>query len=304
MLKKNVKSHEKDYGNVLVNKFRDYLWGNKKVEESTIDAYCISARSFCNYSKIREEVDIESINGKTVRNFVEHLKNDEYEKEKKYLISSINIKIVGMNQFLEFYRKNDLKSELLKKQRRLFINDNEMLNDMELSCFLNEAKKEDENIYNEFRTIMQIGIRVSEIRFVTYESLQKGYIDIYNKGISRQVPLPADLKTILIEMCKRKGIKEGAIFKGKGGGVIGRLEIARKMKKIGLRVGISAKKLHPHNLRHFFALKFIEKYGDDALCVLADILGHKSIETTRIYLKQSLTKVSEKMTFRVFGIAA
>lgn len=299
-----TKYHEKDYGSVVVNNFRDYLWGDKKVEEATIDAYCIAVRAFCMYSQIVSESNVKSITGITVRNFVEHLKDNEYVKGKKYSVSSINIKIVGMNQFLEFHNMSKLKVRLLEKQRRLFINDAEMLTDMELGKFLSEAKKEGEDIYCEFRAIVQTGIRASEVKFITHESLRNGYIDIYNKGTSRQVPLPVDLRLELQNMCKRNDILSGAIFNGKSGNPINRSEIAKQMKRIGIKCGISPKKLHPHNLRHFFALKFIEIYGEDALSVLADILGHKSIETTRIYLKQSLSKLSEKMTLKELKIAS
>ena len=156
-----IKYHEKDYGSIVVNKFRDYLWGDKKVEEATIDAYCIAVRDFCKCFKIKHESSIKEISGSTVRNFIEHLKYDEYAKGKKYLVSSINIKIVGMNQFLEFHKLSTLKAKLLEKQRRLFIDDAEMLTDMELSKFLDEAKKENVDIYNEFRAIAQTGIRAS-----------------------------------------------------------------------------------------------------------------------------------------------
>ena len=298
-----IKYHEKDYGSVMVNKFRDYLWGDKKVEEATIDAYCIAVRSFCKYSKINDESSIKSLTGISVRNFIEHLKSDEYVEGKKYKVSSVNIKIVGVNQFLEFHKLPELKASLLEKQRRLFVNDAEMLTDMELSKFLKETKKE-EDLYDEFRAIVQTGIRASELKFITYESLQNGFIDVYNKGISRQVPLPSDLKIELQKMCKRNSILSGVIFNGKNGEPINRSNIARQMKKIGIKCGISTKKLHPHNLRHYFALKFIEIYGEDALSALADILGHKSIETTRIYLKQTLSKLSEKMTLKELKIGS
>ena len=78
-----IKYHERDYGSVVANKFRDYLWGNKKVEEATIDAYCLSVRAFCDFAEIFDEEDIKTIDGKAVRNFVEHLRHDEYEKGKK-----------------------------------------------------------------------------------------------------------------------------------------------------------------------------------------------------------------------------
>ena len=118
------------------------------------------------------------------------------------------------------------------------------------------------------------------------------------------MPLPNDLKTELLSCCLKNGISDGYIFINKNGKLVDKTMIGRKMKKLGLKLGINAKKLHPHSFRHFFALKFIEVYGEDALSVLADILGHKSIETTRIYLKQSLSKLSDKMTLKKLKIAS
>ena len=285
-----IKYHEKDYGSEVVNKFRDYLWGDKKVKEATIDAYCIAVREFCNFTGLKCEKSIKTINGIAVRNFVEHLRHNEYKKGKLYLVSSINIKIVGMNQFLEFHKLSDLKASQIEKQRKLFINDAEKLEDLELSKLLNMSKTEDEELHCVLRSLVQTGMRASEIKFITFESLQNGYIDVDNKGTYRQVPLPKDLKQKLSNYCERKCIIKGAIF------TLDRLEIGRKMKRLGLKLGIGIRKLHPHNLRHYFALKFIKIYGEHALSVLADILGHKSIETTRIYLIKTLSELSDKMT--------
>lgn len=291
-----IKYHEKDYGSEVINKFRDYLWGVKKVEESTIDAYCISVRAFCDFIELRDERLLETIDGIAVRNFVEHLRRDDYKTGKKYLVSSINIKIVGMNQFLEFHKLANLKVSQLDKQRKLFISDAEKLEDLELSKLLNEAKNKDEELHCVLRALVQTGMRASEVKSITFESLQNGYIDVDNKGTYRQVPLPNDLKLELYNYCEQKGIIKGAIFS------VDRTNIGRKMKKLGLRLGIGIKKLHPHNLRHYFALKFIEIYGEDALSVLADILGHKSIETTRIYLTKTLSELSDKMTMNSLKI--
>ena len=285
-----IKYHEKDYGSEVVNKFRDYLWGDKKAEEATIDAYCISVRAFCDFTGIKDEGSLKIIDGIAVRNFVEHLRHDDYKPGNKYLVSSINIKIVGMNQFLEFHKLADLKMSQLDKQRKLFISDAEKLEDFELTKLLNQAKNEDEELHCVLRSLVQTGMRASEAKSITFESLQNGYIDVDNKGTYRQVPLPNDLKLELSNYCERKGIITGTIF------TLDRTKIGRKMKRLGLRLGIGNKKLHPHNLRHYFALKFIEIYGEDALSVLADILGHKSIETTRIYLTKTLSELSDKMT--------
>lgn len=293
-----VKYHEKDYGSEVVNKFRDYLWGDKRVAENTVDAYCISVRAFCYFTGIFDEEAIKSIDGKVVRSFVEHLRHDEYKEGEKYSISSTNIKIVGMNHFLVFHKLSDLKASQLVRQKKLFISDAEKLEDLELSKLLNEAKNVDEELHCVLRSLVQTGMRASETKSITFESLQNGYIDVDNKGTCRQVPLPKDLKLELFDYCERKGIIKGAIF------TLDRTEIGRKMKRLGLRLGIGIKKLHPHNLRHYFALKFISIYGDDALSVLADILGHKSIETTRIYLTKTLSELSDKMTMDSLKIAS
>ena len=288
-----IKYHLKDYGNSIVNSFRDSLWqrGN---EENTIDSYCIAVRLFCDFSKIK---NVNEISSSLVRDFVEHLKTVEYEKGKTYSISTINTKIAGLNQFLESHELHKFKAKSLKKQKRLFLNDNEMLTYDEFIKLIDAIDEKDEQLYFETKLMAQTGMRVSEVCKIKFEALNDNFIDIYNKGCSRQVPMPNDLKEELLNYSSRNNITSGLIFLNSKGLAVDRTSISRKMKKVAKTIGIDVRKVHPHNLRHFFALNFLKTYGYEQVSVLSDILGHSSIETTRIYLKEMLSSMCEKMTF-------
>ncbi len=297
-----IKYHEKNYGNILVNEFRDYLWGIKQIEESSINSYCLSLKKFCEFSNIRDNFDIKKINVFVIRNFIEYLKSFKQINGKKYKISTINLKIFGLNQFFESQNLNNLKTKSIHCKKKLFLNEDELLNDMDISLLLRESNKVDKKLYLEIISMIQTGMRVSEILNLTYETLEKGYIEIFNKGNRREVPMPIDLREKLKFYCKSKNILKGNIFITKNGKVDNRSNIYRKMLRLGKKFGISKKKLHPHNLRHYFAIKFIEANGENCLSLLSDILGHQNINTTRIYLRKTLSSISEKMTLESLKI--
>ena len=288
-----VEYHLKDYGNAMVNGFRDNLWQRGR-EENTIDSYCIAVRLFYDFTKIK---DVSEISGSLVRDFVEHLKIVEYVKGKTYSVSTINTKIAGLNQFLELHELHKFKAKSLKKQRESFFNDNEMLTYDEFIRLIDETNKNDDQLYYEIKLMAQTGMRISEVCKIKLEALNDNFIDVYNKGCSRQVPLPADLKIELCNYCNDNNITSGAIFLNTKGLAVDRTSISRKMKKVAKAIGIDVRKVHPHNLRHFFALNFLKTYGYEQVSVLSDILGHSSIETTRIYLKEMLSSMCKKMTF-------
>lgn len=296
-----VEYHKKDYGSVFINKFRNHLWENGCME-NTIDCYCISAKMFVDYTMISDENSISTITKARVREFVEHLRNDEYEVGKKYSISSVNVKIAGINQFFDSYGLNDLKAKSFRVQRKSFLNDYEILTKEEFNKLKTEAKKVDEKYYYLFLAMAQTGMRASETKFITYENLQKHYIDVFNKGSCRRIPMAEDLNELLDTYCSDKQITTGSIFFGKNEKPISRVEIAKKMKEIGLKAGIDKRKLHPHILRHFFAICFIEENGIDSIHMLADILGHKSVETTMIYIRATLKEMSKKLTLKQLGM--
>lgn len=130
--------------------------------------------------------------------------------------------------------------------------------------------------------ICATGIRVSELRYFTVEAIQRGCIEVRLKGKIRRVLLPSKLCRKLLKYTKRRRIASGEIFITKSGTGISRKQVWREMKSLCQKAGVDASKVFPHNLRHLFAILFYKACKD--LVKLADVLGHSSVETTRIYL--------------------
>ena len=295
MSKKKVKAREKDYGNTIVNDLRNYLWENRRAD-STIDNYCRTAIWFLEFAGITTKEEMMTLTKLVVRNFVEHMNNTSYENEQKYTVETVNNKIAGMNQLLGLYKLDYLKEKALYCHRKTFIEDTEILTDEDVSKLLNESKKSNYILYLALKSITQMGLRVSEIQFITVEALNRGYIVVLNKGGMRKVPLPPDLIKELREYCNASGITKGIIISVKKDIAINRSTIDRFMKKLAEKHGIDKRKAHPHSLRHNFAIRYLNRYGEGAISRLADILGHRSVETTRIYLRDTLTNAANSLT--------
>ena len=295
MSKEKVKAYEKDYGNIIVNDLRDYLCENRRAD-STIDNYCRTAEQFLEFTGIVTAEEMFTLTKIVVRNFVEFLQNSTYEKDKKYTIETLNNKIAGMNQLLVFYKLYDLKEKSIYCHRKTFIEDSEILTDEDVRRILKESKMSNHILYLALKSMTQMGLRVSEIQFITVESLNRGYIVVLNKGGSRKVPLPPDLIEELRDYCEIKSITSGIILSIKNNSAINRSTIARLMKKLAEKLGINIEKAHPHSLRHNFAIRYLRRYGEGVISRLADILGHRSVETTRIYLRDTLTNAANSLT--------
>lgn len=295
MSKEKVKAHEKDYGNTIVNELKNYLWENGR-SNSTIDNYCRTATQFLEFSGITTKEGMIILTKTMVRNFVEHMNNTAYETGKMYTVETINNKIAGMNQLLGLYKLDDLKEKALYCHRKTFIEDSEILTDDDVSRILKESKMTNHILYLTVKSMAQMGIRVSEIKFITVESLNRGYILVLNKGGARKVPLPPDLVLELRSYCELHAITSGIIISARNNNAINRSTIGRLMKKLAEKLGIDIKKAHPHSLRHNFAIRYLRRYGQGAISRLADILGHRSVETTRIYLRDTLTNAANSLT--------
>ena len=301
MSKEKVKAHEKDYGNVIVNDLRNYLWENGR-SNSTIDNYCRTATQFLEFSGITTKEGMIILTKSMVRNFVEYMKSATYEDDKKYVVETINNKIAGMNQLLGLYKLDVLKEKALYCHRKTFIEDSEILTDDDVSRILKECKTSNHILYLAVKSMAQMGLRVSEIQFITVESLNRGYIVVLNKGGARKVPLPPDLIYELRSYCELHGITNGIIISIRNNSAINRSTISRLMKKLAEELGIDTKKAHPHSLRHNFAIRYLRRYGQGAISRLADILGHRSVETTRIYLRDTLTNAANSLTAKNLNI--
>lgn len=140
------------------------------------------------------------------------------------------------------------------------------------------------------RTLALTGIRVSELQYITVETLETGRVQVYNKGKIRDVYLPDVLIRELKKFCREEKENDGIIFRGRGGDPINRITVYKMIAYLGDMVGIKKEKVHPHSFRHFFAISYIERYGN-----LADLLGHTSIETTRIYTTSTVEEKRRKL---------
>ena len=131
------------------------------------------------------------------------------------------------------------------------------------------------------QTICATGIRVSEVRAITVDSLRQGRAEVRNKGRIRTILLPKRLCRVLLGYCRKRGIGNGPVFVTRTGRPLDRSNIWKMMKRLGEMARVMGTKVYPHNLRHLFARTYYKAYKD--IVRLADILGHASIDTTRIY---------------------
>ena len=204
----------------------------------------------------------------------------------RYASASVNATLSSLNSFFNFMEWYDLRVKNLKIQKQIFASTDKELSKAEYERLLQAAKqKKNERLYLLMQTICSTGIRVSEVRYVTVESVSRGIAEINCKGKRRQVFLPKQLCQILKQYIKEQKIKSGAVFVTKNGNPLDRSNIWSDMKKLCKAANVSEKKVFPHNLRHLFARTYYSLQKD--IVRLADILGHSSVNTTRIYTMET-----------------
>ena len=212
----------------------------------------------------------------------------EYKTElmKKYTPASVNSIISSLNSFFEFNEWYDCKIKTLKIQRKIFTSSEKELTKSEYERLLCAAKKKkNQRLYYLMQTICSTGIRVSELQHITAEAINSGRAIINCKGKMRQVFLPKQLCKMLKGYIKENKITSGAVFVSKSGRPLDRSNIWSDMKKLCESAGVAKTKVFPHNLRHLFARTYYSIQKD--IVRLADLLGHSSINTTRIYTMES-----------------
>lgn len=205
---------------------------------------------------------------------------------KRYAPSSVNSMLSSLNSFFAFCERGELKVRMLRVQRRIFASGERELTKAEYGRLLNAAERRgDERLYLLMQTVCSTGIRVSELRYITVEAVRSGCADIDCKGKRRQVFLPDRLCVLLRRYIKKRKIKGGSVFVSKNGNPLDRSNIWSDMKRLCRAAGVGDKKVFPHNLRHLFARTYYTLCRD--IVRLADILGHSSVNTTRIYTMES-----------------
>lgn len=199
-------------------------------------------------------------------------------------IATVNAMIAAVNGFLAFWEHPELKLKSLRCQQRLFREAE--LTPEDYRALLWQAEREgDQQTMMLLKTMLGCGVRVSELRFLTVESAKARMAVIHLKGKVRQIPLGEGLCRELLRFAKSEGIVSGAIFLGRRGKALDRRRVWERLKSLCAGAGVAAEKVHPHALRHLFARMFYEMTRD--IVKLADILGHSSINTTRIYTATS-----------------
>ena len=204
----------------------------------------------------------------------------------RYAPASVNSMLSSLNAYFSRSGQRGMCVKLLKIQRGVYLSGEKELTKAEYERLLAAAQsKHNERLYLLMQTICSTGIRVSELRFITAEAIERERADVNNKGKRRTVLLPRDLCRILKAYCRKRQITSGCVFVTRNGNPIDRSNIWSDMKKLCKSAGVSEKKVFPHNLRHLFARTYYSLRKD--IVRLADILGHSSVNTTRIYTMES-----------------
>ena len=209
-----------------------------------------------------------------------------YLVQQRQAPSTINTALAALNGLFRFLGWEDCRAKFLKVQRCIFRAPERELTRAEYARLIAAAKNfGDARLALLMESICATGIRVSEVKFLTVEAAQCGRAEVALKGKIRTILLPAKLCRKLLKYAKKQKIARGGIFLTTGGKGMDRRQIWSAMKRLCRKAGVAPSKVFPHNLRHLFATAYYRVYRD--IVKLADMLGHSSIETTRIYLVES-----------------
>ena len=239
-----------------------------------------------------------------VKAFTAYAQNSAITKEtviayKKYLqenyaVRSVNSMLASINSFFSLFGWNDLKVKSLKLRQQVFCPEEKELTKEEYTRLCRTAeRRHNERLNLILQTICGTGIRVSELQYITVEAVKHGEAVVCCKAKTRTVFLVKALRQKLLRYAAEQNIKSGMIFVTRTGKPISRTNIWREMKALCLEANVNPQKVFPHNLRHLFARVF---YGiEKDIAKLADILGHSSINTTRIYIISTGTEHRQRM---------
>ena len=256
----------------LIKNFRRYLIEEEKAA-ATVEKYIRDINVFADWLGEKE------LDKETVLIYKENLTQN-------YAPASVNSVLSSLNSFFTFNEWYNLRVKNLKIKRQTFANKDNELSKEEYERLLTAAKsKGNEQLYFLMQTICATGIRVSELRYVTVESLKAQKAQINLKGKMRVVLLPKELCKMLLKYSKEQKITSGSVFVSRNGKPIDRSNIWKMMKALCESAGVARAKVFPHNLRHLFARTFYSIQKD--IVRLADILGHSSVNTTRIYTMET-----------------
>ena len=256
----------------MVTKFENFL-SKQNLSKNTVSSYLWTVNYYLNnYGEIKKK-NLLAYKGYLVEN---------------YKAQTVNLRLLGLNKFLEFIKMDKLKVKLVKIQQKNFL-ENVISNADYL--FLKSRLKKDGYLdwYFIVWFMTATGARISELLQIKAEHVHIGYLDIYAKGGKiRRLYIPKKLRSEASLWIEKKNIVSGYLFLNRYGERISTRGIAIQLKRFAKMYGLNQQVVYPHSFRHRFAKNFLERYNDIAL--LADLMGHESIETTRIYLRRTATE--------------
>ena len=256
--------------NTLLAKFKHYLTLDERVP-ATIEKYLRDVRSFAAW------LDARPLDKTAAAGWKEHLRSSGLCPE------TVNSKLSALNKFLKFMGRNECCVKYLRIQHKLFRGSDRELTKADYARLLEAANNMGKTrLALLMETICATGVRVSEVRYITVEATRAGRAEISLKGKIRTILIPGKLCRKLQKYARKQKIVSGEIFLTRNEKGLSRRQIWAEMKSLCARAGVAASKVFPHNLRHLFAQAFYRACRD--VVKLADVLGHSSIETTRIYL--------------------
>ena len=263
-----------------IAEFKEHLISEER-SAATVEKYIRDVKAFAEYAQNK------AVTKETVIAYKKHLQGN-------YAVRSINSMLASLNSFFAFLGWRDLRVKSLKVQQRVFCPEERELTKEEYTRLCKAAeRRKNSRLCLLLQTICGTGIRVSELRFVTVESVRRGEAAVKCKSKTRTVFIVKALRQKLLRYAVEQGIKSGMIFVTRTGKPLGRTNIWREMKSLCAEANVNPKKVFPHNLRHLFARVF---YGiEKDIAKLADILGHSSINTTRIYIISTGTEHRRRM---------
>ena len=263
-----------------IAEFKEHLILEER-SEITIEKYIRDVKAFSAYTQNA------AITKETVIAYKKHL-------QENYAVRSVNSMLASIKSLFAFLNWHDLKVKALKLQQQVFCPEEKELTKAEYTRLCRTAeRKHNERLNLILQTICGTGIRVSELQFITVEAVKQGEAVVNCKAKTRSVFIVRELKQKLLHYAAKQGIQSGMIFVTRTGKPLSRTNIWREMKTLCVEANVNPQKVFPHNLRHLFARVF---YGiEKDIAKLADILGHSSINTTRIYIISTGTEHRKRM---------
>ena len=259
----------------MLEEFKKYL-SETNFADNTISAYVFALKQyqqkFCEVTK-------------------QNLKSYKLFLIENYKPQTVNLRLRAVNCYLEMIKKEKWQLSFIKAQQKPFLEN--VISESDYKYFIKCLKKDKEfDWYFVVRFLAATGARVSELIQIKCEHVQIGYVDLYSKGGKlRRIYIPKKLQMETLEWLKRRDQTYGFIFLNRYGNRITARGIAGQLKELAKRYKLNCKVIYPHSFRHRFAKSFLERFNDIAF--LADLMGHESIETTRIYLRRTATEQQE-----------